>query len=529
MQTRILRVLAAVSAASLLFSYAWFEITPGTLEQYVNGSHPTLSMVVALWLDIGLLAAVLVALSRLFESRARLRRIRFVGRVFVLVAVVEPARRVATQVLPSLGVAQLMQTLGRTGFVAIGLLMAITAAAVILRWRRHVDRIAAVMILALAPMPFVLSAHVLSCLQVDPPHRGSRPRTEQHRNAEVVLLIFDEWDYEYTYSRRPAHIAMPALDRLQENSTSFSYALPTSGETLSSVPAILTGEAWSESSIGLDGNVLLRKSPNEAWQPFQIHTSIFCLASRRGWRSHFIHWRLVLDPAEVAECPGLTLNHYDSDQRYREVREAYATFGGALTRPWLASLHGYTIARRLTSRRTVVAERARVVRKMMDELTRVLSEARHEVVVAHLAVPHEPAVYDARAGRFLQQGNPNVTSLDNMAVVDLVLAQVQRVLTRRGQWDTSLVIATSDHWQRRGSGDNFDPPAEKTAVERGHRVPLIIKFPGQTESQTVARRTSTTTVYEAVRRRISGKLDSFRSVSALVSEPRRDVMAVYHP
>jgi arylsulfatase A-like enzyme len=66
-----------------------------------------------------------------------------------------------------------------------------------------------------------------------------------------------------------------------------------------------------------------------------------------------------------------------------------------------------------------------------------------------------------------------------MLLVDQTVGDIRRTLESMQAWDQTLIILTSDHWQRDYAGDHLPPLPEKTSTEQGLRIPLLVKFPGQ--------------------------------------------------
>lgn len=105
---------------------------------------------------------------------------------------------------------------------------------------------------------------------------------------------------------------------------------------------------------------------------------------------------------------------------------------------------------------------------------RLLAEARnpqHDLIIAHLPVPHAPALAGSDP-RFPGQ-------LANMSLMDTLTGRLSRQLVASGRWGTTTLILTSDHWQRDISAVGMLPnrPARFDTPEMRRRVPLVIWMP----------------------------------------------------
>jgi arylsulfatase A-like enzyme len=93
-------------------------------------------------------------------------------------------------------------------------------------------------------------------------------------------------------------------------------------------------------------------------------------------------------------------------------------------------------------------------------------------------MPHEPGIFDRRTKQF--STSPSADYLDNLVLVDQVLGQLRVAMERRGTWDSSAVLLTSDHPLRAHmlKGDN---ELSRVAGQKMHPyVPFLLKMPGQT-------------------------------------------------
>lgn len=119
--------------------------------------------------------------------------------------------------------------------------------------------------------------------------------------------------------------------------------------------------------------------------------------------------------------------------------------------------------------------------------------------------PHAPAIIRASTGEFLAEPAASVSNLENMVLVDQTLGKVRSILEADQSWDQTLVVLTSDHWQRDFAGDHLPPLPGKTQIENGLRIPLLVKFPGQTSPMGISQNISNVIIRQWIESLAQGK------------------------
>ena len=284
---------------------------------------------------------------------------------------------------------------------------------------------------------------------------------------KVLVVIFDEWDYEYTFIRRPPQIRLPEIDRFAADYTSFQNCWPPSGETIRSIPSLYTGAWWLGAVPQTGGDVLLKDPASLAWQPWSTTPDLFTTLGKAGWRSSLIQWWQVYGPDYLQYRPGLEVFHYDADPLWAETRNAYASFHGSLLRQAASLGRAYRSYFRFFRPRNGVPARVELVQQMRSEILSQLQDQKHDLVWAHVPFPHSPAIIRARTGQYLDRPDPAVSNLENMVLVDQTVGDIRRTLESLQAWDQTLIILTSDHWQRDYAGDHLPPLPEKTTHRKG--------------------------------------------------------------
>ena len=96
-----------------------------------------------------------------------------------------------------------------------------------------------------------------------------------------------------------------------------------------------------------------------------------------------------------------------------------------------------------------------------------------DVVFLHLPLPHPPYVYDQqREEMTVLNFHPNAY-YEQMALADRSFGEIRRAMEAAGTWEQTIVLVTSDHGWRFASAHG---------THRDHRVPFILKLPGNGEA-----------------------------------------------
>ena len=105
--------------------------------------------------------------------------------------------------------------------------------------------------------------------------------------------------------------------------------------------------------------------------------------------------------------------------------------------------------------------------------TELAADPDLDVVFAHLPIPHAPYVYDRERDALTIFNFRRDAYFDQLALVDRSLGAIRRAMEATGVYDRSALLLTSDH------GWRF---AAAHGTRRDHRVPLLLKLPGQADA-----------------------------------------------
>ena len=272
----------------------------------------------------------------------------------------------------------------------------------------------------------------------------------------VIWIIFDEWDYEVLFDRRPTGVKLPVLDALIEQSVVATRAYAPAGYTFVSVPALLSGRLIAETRIGPGASLLVRYTGENTWREFSQCETIVSDVASRGMRVTILGWlhpydRILPKSANIiAKSWGnLGLVGGQGAGLWENVLAQVA---------FLASL-GYPA----NWQKDVFIE-------FHEAALAAAADPSIALSILHYSVPHAPGIYDPSANMFTTKRTPAYSGyLDNLPLVDHALGDLLSVLQGAGLADRTVIVLTSDHWCR---------CAPWTVPGFGYRVPLIIRPTG---------------------------------------------------
>jgi arylsulfatase A-like enzyme len=113
---------------------------------------------------------------------------------------------------------------------------------------------------------------------------------------------------------------------------------------------------------------------------------------------------------------------------------------------------------------------AQTVREMLARAVAEASDRRHDFVYLHLPVPHSPHAYDRRTQQFTLHNSPVAGYWDSLELLDKTVLELRRAMECSGVWDSTAILLTSDHCNR---------SSRRLDGKEDHRVPFLLKMPGQ--------------------------------------------------
>lgn len=295
----------------------------------------------------------------------------------------------------------------------------------------------------------------------------------------------------------------PSFARLAEEGTWYRNALSDSIATTQSVPAILTGVK------GEDG-----QSPSYVDHPDNLFTLL-----GDEYEMHVIEWVAELCPEET--CPdyaGRSPARFANLLRDVGVVYGHLTFPGALREslPSIDNAWKGFLGQADTPEGASVeidglpvpdgAEREDWVSWVQRLINGIDEDAPPTLSYAHLRAPHVPWVTNPSGthyerpeeytevegvegdGRWETDPAPALLGfqrhLYQLGFLDRMLGRVLDHLDETGTWDDTMVIVVADHGASFVPGEHRRWPYQDNRDDL-YRVPLFIKYPGQTVGETV--------------------------------------------
>lgn len=508
--------LFALSLATLLLMGAWDALLSYyTVDRFYYEAAP------ARWKDLTTLVALEAALALLVYAavRAYNRTRSAIGRrcfeVVFLAIMLVPLNLLRTYLpLPYKHLDDWVGLFGRSLPFLLLALAGCAAFAVAKTSVRRVAVICGIVVLILSPVSVILAAQ--ACWQVWSIQRGFERRmppgpaprvSPRPASPRVVVVVFDEMDYEATFVSRPAGVELPELDALRGRSLVATNAFPPAEMTRASIPSMLTGRIVTKTRpISVD-NLMLDFLDNGEARDYRSCEDLFQRLRALGRTSAAVGWyhpyrRLISADADLTyRMPShLEPRRFGSWWECAEVHvaEAVRRFpgGGRLIAPYDTAAH------RLAKMR----EHEKVFAETISAAKNAASDASFDFVFLHLPIPHEPFIYDA-ASSSLRTSLDN-SYLDNLALADATLGEIRVAMEAAGLWDDSYLLVTSDHFLRLEMVPEkyaWGGGARRVKLTEDHRVPFILKMPNQAESLEYGDRFNTVAVHDLVLELVSGK------------------------
>jgi len=409
----------------------------------------------------------------------------------LLVNVMRPS---AVEVLPSLN-AWVRQHGGGYLRVSAAILLLLS-----LRWRRTLARGYYHLLLILSPFLLITSGRaVAAALSTDfaaldrtVPSLGlAAPRP----GLRVVVMIFDEMDFNYAFTSRPGSLALPVLDALRQHAFFATDAHAPARSTVLSIPSYIIGQV-ADSII----------STNPA--------------------SELVHVAGVTGPRNIASEPGLFADAAALGARSEVVgfhipycRLAFARLLDRCT--WRPISRGGVLDGPMGLPRAVVRQLAalllignRVAHEdrilyLTHAAIRAASDSSLRLAFLHLPLPHLPPIWNENRGRFTWVQFRVSGYFDNLALADHVLGRILAATERARLMDRTVFVVTSDHPWRFGPIDGIAP---------GTTIPLLVRFPDGAGMEW-APRFETVRLRSMVRALLGGEVTDLAGLAAWAGRP----------
>ncbi len=296
----------------------------------------------------------------------------------------------------------------------------------------------------------------------------------------VVILLFDELSAEQLTAPRAQALSLPAFDKLAQTSVVFANARPEGDQTDRAIPALLSGRSVQAVKASADGRTLRLRTAT-GWTDLSGSNTVFADALSAGYRTGVSGWfnpycRLLSDVLDECE--------WHSPASLLDMGSGRGSLLVDSLQP----------VRRLTRKLDVLFDRAppapdpwptiehlRDYRRITAAADRMLRDLSLTFLFLHLPIPHQGGIYNRRTGA---PSGDQTSYLDNLALADLYLAHVRKILEAQGDWDDTVLVAMGDHSWRTWmwAGGEFWTAEDAAASHGGRfddRPALIVKLAGE--------------------------------------------------
>jgi len=319
--------------------------------------------------------------------------------------------------------------------ILLSAVASLVAGYALVRWRRSLLAVAEVLTLCLfafVPVTFWQAAWVIH--QDSEIRRGgvaaSAPMLPvRPGQPRVVWIIFDEMDWRYVFPQRPSSLRVPEMDRLRAQSIYAENTFQIGLETSEAMLSYLYGRQVY--SVEPTGKVSFRlrflDEPKVVDGPGP--PDLFSKARQAGFNTAIVGWFLPycrLFDEELNRC------YWESmDTRVLGFRPSLATS----FRSQLRNLSPLEVRQRHLRRH----------RAMLKEAEEAASDPKLGLVILHLPIPHQPAIYRRDHEELTLFNFRPDWYYDNLALADRTLGDLRRAMEQASVWDSTTIIVTTDH------------------------------------------------------------------------------------
>ena len=323
--------------------------------------------------------------------------------------------------------------------------------------------------------------------------------TPPDAEPRLVWIVFDELAYQPVFEARDPSLGLPNFDRLRSQSTVYSNVKPIGYHTRLVVPSLLLGQIVTSSTMNAKNQFMVRTDDDPHWEPFDAHTSLFGMASRRGISTSIVGWY-------VPYCPifaGTATECYWSNDDTEDGAPSSINAGFAAD-VWYPLR---VVAEQLVAPSQALADVAHweslshvaSVKDLSQHALAALANSHADIIYLHLPVPHPPAFWNRRSHSYGVGGS----YLDSLDYSDRLLGQMLDILQSQPRWAKTTLIIQGDHSWRTGIWRTTPGWSEEDErVSHGGqwdpRPFLLIHAAGQTNAAVVTSSTSLMFVHDFV-------------------------------
>jgi hypothetical protein len=481
--------LFAISLANLFFIGTWFVMLYHVDHGYFNKTPVRWPSLLALAANMTWFAAAVWLLMRVWR-RTRNRWFRLGLHGLLALCLVPVAELVRTRVF-SITDYQLWVFFTRPLVAVTGSLLAMLAVWLHARLARYV----AIGVGMLWPLGlwtylrlFLLCSGVMHLDQHDGPGKLCDLQPVDVTRPRVLWMIWDELDYRLPFEARPAGLPLPEFDRLRQECVWASNAYPPQSNTVTSVPALLSGVPVRTADVASHSDLRITGEAGETalWSELP---SVFDGAKLAGVNCAVAGW---YHPYDRVFGRSLAFCQWYPHEIFEWTRSD--SFSGSMQRQ-LYCLSGTFFLRYL---------HGRMCENLLRTSVELVTNKNYGLIYLHLPTPHAPGIYVPEKDKIGVWFQPKAQGyFNNIRLADRGFGDMRRAMESSGEWARTWVILSSDHSWR--SSQVYDG-------KRDLRVPFAIRVPGETGELAYPRQLDTLATKDLVLAVLRGEITNRQGV-----------------
>jgi len=303
-------------------------------------------------------------------------------------------------------------------------------------------------------------------------------------------------DQRILFDARPAGSTLPEFDRFRSQAIYAANAYPPAGETLMSMPALITGRIVTRALPFRPDELMLTLDGSQAATGWSTQPNMFSAARESGFRTALIGWY-----HPYGRVIGTALDYCYWEPSISEANPVLDRLSiPAAMSLWARDvLFRIPLMFRLLKRHYMNGLREQHVvahQRILGQALAVVKKQDIDLTLLHFPIPHHPFIHPTRNAL---TPTPDNDYFGNLQLADDILGQLRREMEAAGSWNTTAVLVTSDHWWRESAPVNG---------KRDHRVPFMLKMAGQAAGMTYPQALNTLLTHDLVRAYLSGALST---------------------
>jgi arylsulfatase A-like enzyme len=291
-----------------------------------------------------------------------------------------------------------------------------------------------------------------------------------------IWVVFDEWDHYLTFEHRPAGLELPELDRFRAEAFDADTAYSPAINTNEALPSLMSGRIVKQGERSGPSDMVLTFADTGNTALWSTLPNVFQRARPLGVNTamigyHHPYSRIV--GRYVTESYSLSnVTLHQEPVYWRDThgfRRLYLEVEESLIRIPMVMHYLHMFNQRRQKRAFRIAYIA-----VHDRALKLAARPDLGLLMIHLPIPHPPGIYDR--GRRQVTTENHASYVDNLALLDVTLGELRKVMESQGQWDKSFVLLTSDHPLRAWEGEEY---LVMIPSPKQPRIPFLLKLPGR--------------------------------------------------